>query len=119
MCNILSVKTVIARISEGKIKSLDIIEVESVGEAIKKVVSDILKEWDPEKHDLIITRHESSEISESKESIPIYVLSPSSEWVGEELIEKEIITVFPYVNEELTNEVLRVLSDYNLKSLVL
>ncbi|MEO3993703.1 MAG: DUF2286 domain-containing protein [Desulfurococcaceae archaeon TW002] len=107
-------KTVIARISEGKIKTLDIIETESVGEAIKKVVTDILKEWDPEKHDLIITRHESSEISESsKESVPIYVLSPSSEWVGEELIEKEIITVFPYISEELTNEILRVLSDYS------
>ncbi len=109
----MSVKTVIARISEGEIKTLDIIEFGSVGEAIKKVVTDILKEWDPEKHDLIITRHESSEISESKESIPIYVLSPSSEWVGEELIEKEIITVFPYVNEELTNEILRVLSGYS------
>ncbi|MFN3267877.1 MAG: DUF2286 domain-containing protein [Zestosphaera sp.] len=106
-------KTVIARISEGEIKTLDIIEFGSVGEAIKKVVTDILKEWDPEKHDLIITRHESSEISESKESIPIYVLSPSSEWVGEELIEKEIITVFPYVNEEITNEILRVLSGYS------
>lgn len=109
----MSVKTVIARISEGEIKTLDIIEFESVGEAIKKVVTDILKEWDPEKHDLIITRHESSEISESKESVPIYVLSPSSEWVGEELIEKEIITVFPYVNEELTNEILRALSGYS------
>lgn len=109
----MSIKTVVARISEGEIKTLNIIEVESVGEAIKKVVSDILREWDPEKHDLIITRHESSEISESKKSIPIYVLSPSSEWIGEELIEKEIITVFPHVSEELTNEILRVLSDYS------
>ncbi|MGC8974678.1 MAG: DUF2286 domain-containing protein [Thermoprotei archaeon] len=109
----MSVKVVITRIIEGKTESLDVVEVESVGEAIKKVVSDILKVWDPEKHDLIITRHESSEISSSKESVPVYVLSPSSEWVGEELVEKEIIAVFPYVSEELTNEILRVLSDYS------
>ena len=109
----MSIKVVMARIVEGETKSLNIVEVESVGEAIKKVVSDILKEWDPEKHDLIITRHESSEISSSKESIPIYILSPSSEWVGEELIEKEIIAVFPHVSKELTDEILRVLSDYS------
>jgi len=109
----LSVKTVIARIVEGEVKSVDMVEVESVGEAVKKVVSEVLEKWDPEKHDLIITRHESSEISESEESVPIYVLSPSSEWVGEELVEKEIIAVFPYVSEKITNEILRVFSEYS------
>lgn len=109
----MSVKAVVAKIVEGGVKSIEVKEAVGIGEVVKEVVVELLKTWDPERHDLIITRHESSELSELKERVPVYVLSPSSEWRGEELVEREIIAVFPYVSEELTNEILETLTEYS------
>ncbi len=109
----MTVKALVARIVEGNVKSLEAVEAENLGDVVKSEVVKLLKTWDPEKHDLIITRHESSEISELKESAPVYVLSPSSEWKGNELVEKEVIVVFQHVSEELTNEILRTLTEYS------
>ncbi|MEM4487033.1 MAG: DUF2286 domain-containing protein [Zestosphaera sp.] len=109
----MKVKTVVAKIVEGDVENLEVREATGVGDVVKDVVVELLKTWDPERHDLIITRHEASELSELKERIPVYVLSPSSEWRGEELVEKEIIAVFPYVSDELTNEILRTLAEYS------
>lgn len=109
----MGVKAVVARIVEGDLKNLEVRETTAIGDVVKEVVAELLKTWDPDRHDLIITRHESSELSKFKENIPVYVLSPSSEWRGEELVEKEIIAVFPYVSEELTNEILETLAEYS------
>lgn len=107
-------KSIVVNVKKGRKVSEEVYE-GAVNEVVKEVILKVLPLWRPEDSDLIVTKHHITElVSNVKEDFHVYVISFSSTWVGDELIEEEIIAVFPQVSKELQSQIEQTLLAYSL-----
>ncbi|MCX8205237.1 MAG: DUF2286 domain-containing protein [Candidatus Nezhaarchaeota archaeon] len=120
-------RLIVARSSMGGVKEAEVVEGE-LSEVVKRVVLRALEMWDMRESDFIVMRdryvtsvklpltkeqyeeyskYELRRVSSSEAEVrvPIYVVSYSNEWRGDNYIDKEVFIIAPYINEAQLEEI--------------
>jgi len=120
-------KVVIINVERGSIKSSKLVE-DSIENAVKNVIIDVLPQWSPKNSDLIVIKHEhivtlrlpiSKDIydeiikygferrssSEIDIKLPVYVVSYDNSWVDEDVIDNKVFVIAPYISEEVKKQI--------------
>lgn len=120
-------RLIIARSKEGETKEVEVVE-GGLHEVVRKVVLRALEMWNLEESDFIVMRdryvtsvklpltkeqyeeyskYELRRVSSSEAEVrvPIYIISYSNEWRGDNYVDKEVFIVAPYINETQLEEV--------------
>ncbi|MEM4700396.1 MAG: DUF2286 domain-containing protein [Candidatus Nezhaarchaeales archaeon] len=131
-------KLIIARSKTGEVEEVEIVEGE-LNEVVRKVVLRALELWNLEESDFIVMRdryiasvklpltkeqyeeyskYELRRVSSSEAEVrvPIYVISYSNEWRGDNYIDREVFIVAPYINEVQLEEVKELASSATAES---
>lgn len=120
--------SVVATISNGKVVGRELVDMD-VFDVVKKVARGLLERWDPSASDFIvlrdtytatykapisrellekIKRYSPKRIEDRVEAyLPVFEIIHGGQWSGESLNVGDATVVFPYVDEETTEEILR------------
>lgn len=122
-------QSLIIRSKEGKAEVIEKIK-GKFSEAVKEAAKRALELWDLTRSDFIIikdkypvevklpiTPQEYEEYSKynirrsgpntASFNLPIYVISYNNEWIGNDYRDYEVYVVAPFVNEKITNEIVK------------
>lgn len=122
-------QSLIIRSKEGKAEVIEKIK-GKFSEAVKEAAKRALELWDLTRSDFIIikdkypvevklpiTPQEYEEYSKynirrsgpntASFNLPIYVISYNNEWIGNDYRDYEVYVVAPFVNEKITNEIIK------------
>lgn len=120
--------SVVATISNGKVVNRELVDME-VFDVAKRVARELLERWDPSSSDFIvlkdtytvsyrapisrellerIRRYSPKRVEDRVEAyLPVFEIIHGGQWSGESLKVGDATIVFPYVDEETTEEILR------------